>query len=306
MYPAVFDKESDSLSWEEIKGLFKDCGALFTYKVNLAVLKATDNMVLSTFIGLAVVGLYSNYLMIYTTIKSFLNHFYTATKASMGNLYAVSDVSKQYEFFKIMNYITLLFYGTACVGIAVVADELLKCWIGSDYVIVQPFAILIGIELLFSGLKTNLGQVRDISGAFRQAWFRPILGIILNLGISIMLVQKCGIYGVIIGTISADILTNFMVDPTIIHKYSFKNYKPVSDYYKKNLGYLVLLFSIEVADMFLCSVILPGHGWLSVMVHAFICGISVPGVFLLVYWKSSECIYLRNKLTTIVRKVNAN
>jgi O-antigen/teichoic acid export membrane protein len=271
MYPEVFEKEPDSISKAEIKDLFKDCMALLVYKVNWVVLKATDNIVLSMFIGLSAVGIYSNYLMIYSVINNLLNWFYSATKASMGNLYAVSDVSKQYQFFRIINYITFLIYGTACVGVAVVTDELLNSWIGSNYVIAQPLAILIGIEILFHGLKTNLGQVRNIS---------------------IALVQKCGIYGVIIGTICADIGANFMVDPVIIYKHSFQNYRPVSDYYKQNLGYFVLLAAVGAADMFLCKAILPGHGWISVTVHILICSCSVPGMFLLVYRNTAECKYL--------------
>jgi O-antigen/teichoic acid export membrane protein len=296
MYPEVFEKEPDSISKAEIKDLFKDCMALLVYKVNWVVLKATDNIVLSMFIGLSVVGIYSNYLMIYSVINNLLDWFYSATKASMGNLYAVSDVSKQYRFFRIINYITFLIYGTVCVGVAVVADELLNCWIGSDYVIAQPLAILIGIEILFHGLKTNLGQVRNISGVFRQAWFCPALGILINLGVSIALVQKCGIYGVIIGTICADIGANFMVDPAVIYKHSFHNYRPVSDYYKQNSGYFVLLAAVGAADMFLCKAILPGHGWISVTVHILICSCSVPGMFLLVYRNTAECKYLKTIL----------
>lgn len=301
-YPEVFTKEKESISKEEVKGLFKDCGALFVYKVNGVVLKATDNMVLSTFIGLAIVGLYSNYLLFYTTIKTLLNRVYTATKASMGNLFAVSSVEKKYQFFEIMNFVTIILYGTASVGVAVVANELIHCWIGDGYMIAQPLSVLIGIEILFVGLKTNLGQVRNISGAFRQMWFRPVLGIIINLGVSVAMVQKFGIYGVIIGTITADLLTNFMVDPSVIHKYSFQNYKPVSAYYKKNIIYILILFAVGTVDMLLCAVVLPGRGWLSVILHMVICGVSVPGIFVLLYWKTRECQYLVQKAVGIFGK----
>lgn len=294
-YPYVFIKNKDSISKEEMKELFKDCAALFVYKVNGVVLKATDNMILSTFIGLNIVGLYSNYLMLYTTIKAFLNRFYDATKASMGNLYAVSNIEKQYNFFEIMNFITIIFYGTACIGVSVTADELINCWIGNDYVIAQPFSTLMGIEILFWGLKTNLGQVRNVSGVFRQMWFRPLLGIIINLGVSVIMVQTIGIYGVLIGTIVADVLTNFIFDPFIIYKYSFENYQSVSAYYKKNFGYIMLLAIVWGADMLLCSVVLLGYGWISVIVHIVICGISVPCVFILLYWRKPECQYIVQK-----------
>ncbi|MCR5450830.1 MAG: hypothetical protein K6F23_15695 [Solobacterium sp.] len=301
MYPQFFKHEDDDLSKEEIMDMMKDCGALFVYKVNNVVVKATDNTVISAFIGLATVGMYSNYLLFYTTIRSLFDKVYTAIKASMGNLFATESIDKKYAFFKIMNFMAIVLFGTAGVGVAVCADELITVWVGGDYVIPQPFAILIGTEILFHGLKINLGQIRNVSGVFRQMWFRPVLGVIINLGVSITLVQIYGIYGVIIGTITADILTNFMVDPSVIHKYSFNNYRPVSDYYKTNLKYLAILTAVCTADFFICRTFLAGYGWLSVIVHVIIVGCSVPLCFILLYRNANECQYL---IRTIRRVLN--
>ena len=301
--PEFFMSEDESLKKEEIVSLFKDCGALFVYKLNGAVLKATDNLVLSSFIGLSIVGIYSNYLLCYSIIKSTLNQVYNAVKASMGNLFATETVEKKYGFFQIMNYLTIILYGTAAVGISVCSNELLLVWIGKEYVIAQPFPILIGIEILFTGLKMNLNQIRNISGAFRQMWFRPVLGVIINLGVSIWLVQICGIYGVIIGTITADLLTNFVVDPKIIHKYSFENYRPVSEYYKKNVGYILVLAAICGVDFWLCSIILTEHGWISVVFHILVVAVTVPATFVLTFHNMSECRYLINVVRRFTKKL---
>ena len=296
LFPKLFIKEKDSLSWAEIKNLIKDCGALFVYKVNGVVIKASNNLILSAFIGLSIVGLYSNYLLFYMTIRTVFAQLYKAVKASMGNLYATSNVEQQYFFFEITNYITAILYGTAAVGIAVVADELISVWIGNDFIIARPFALLIGIEIFFVGINSNLGQIRSITGVFRQMWYRPLMGIVINLVVSIVLVQFIGIYGVIIGTISAQILTNFMIDPSVIHKHAFQNYKPVSKYYVKNITYMMVLLVVGFFDWWLCSVLLPGKGWISVVLHSAICAITVPAVFLLVYWKKPELQYFVRKI----------
>lgn len=197
----------------------------------------------------------------------------------------------------------MILYGTACVGVIVVGDEFIRRWIGGDYVIPMPFAALFGTEILFLGIKMNLMQMRNISGAFRQMWFRPVLGIIVNLGSSVILVQIIGIYGVILGTIIADITTNFLVDPFIIYKYSLEGYRPVSAFYKKNGVYMLVLAAICAADYLICPLLLPGRGWLSVILHALICGITVPAGFMLVFCKTHEARYclsmvrrLKNKL----------
>ena len=304
-YPEVFRKEEDRISKDEIVGLLKDCAALFVYKLNAVVLKATDNIVLSTFIGITIVGVYSNYLLFFNTLRSLLLKFYTAVKASAGNLFAVADLKAKYQFFQVMNYITVIIYGTAGVGLAVCSNELVDTWIGPDYIIPQPFAILIGIELLFYGLMNNLGQIRNISGVFRQMWYRPLLGTIINLVVSVILVQSYGICGVILGTIISTICSNFIVDPQVIHKYSFNNYRPVSEYYKKNLQYIIVLALGGAFDMWLCSIFLAGRGWLSVIVHALVVSVTIPAIFVILYRKSVEYNYIKGIAMRVLGKARA-
>lgn len=293
-YPEYFIKERDKLSREEVRDLFKDCGALFIYKINGTVLKASDNIVLGAFAGLTVVGLYSNYLMIYTSLRSFLIRFYTAVKASTGNLFATEGAEKKYRFFETMNYITIILYGTAAVGVSVCANEFIQIWVGVEYVIPQPFPILIGIEILISGLKQNLSQIRTVTGAFRQMWYRPLIGVIINIVVSIALVQVWGIYGVIVGTIVADLSTSFVVDPPVIHRICFDNYKPVSQYYIRNLLYIFLLALVCVGNLYLSGVLLTGHEWISVICHAVIVCVTVPAYFIGLFWNTKECKYLRD------------
>ena len=303
-YPQFFTAEEGKMEKEEIKGLFKDCGAVFVYKLNNVVVKATDNMVISSFIGLVTVGLYSNYLLLYTTINRFFDRAYSAVKASMGNLFAVESLEKKYKFFQVMNYLSILLHGTAGIGLAVCGDELINVWVGSDYVIGQPFAVLIGIEIVFHGIKVNLAQIRNVSGAFRQMWFRPVIGVIINLGVSIALVQVIGIYGVIVGTITADILANFMVDPRVIYKHSFEGFRPVSEYYIKNVLYILILFVLGTIDYFICNSFFTGHGWWSVIVHIMIVGLSVPSALLLIFHRSHECKYVLSLAKKGIKKLS--
>lgn len=299
MFPTAFISEKESISKEERNGIFKDCGALFTFRISRVVLKSTDNLVISSIIGLAAVGLYSNYLLFYATIHNFLDQIYRSVKASMGNLYAKEGLGKNYFIFEVMNFVTIILNGIACIGIAICANEIITLWLGERYIIPQPFPILLGIEILFNGLKVNLLQVRNISGAFRQVWKRPILGCIINLAVSIILCKYIGIIGVVIGTITADVLTNFMVDPRIIHKYSFKNYKPVSYYYKKNCLFLLILALIYIFDFYICKSVKMSNDYIALVVHITIIVVTVPVVYIGLYWKSPVCQYLVKKINFV-------
>ena len=302
-YPLVFAKTSDRLSAAEIKDMFKDLGALSLGQIQYVVIKATDNLVLSAFIGLMIVGLYSNYLMIFNTIKTILNKIFSATRSSMGNLFTSDDVEKEYRIFSVMNFLTVFFYGTAAIGLAVVADELMLVWIGEEYIIPFPFTILMGIEILNVGMKNIISQVGDVAGVFRQMWYRPLIAIVLNITISVSLVQVCGIYGVLIGTIVSDLVVSLSINPIVIHKYAFHGRKPVSKYFLKNLTYFGVICLVGLCDWLLCHSMLVGVGWFSVIIHMMICGCSLPLVMVILFWRTEECGYIRQLMVKLIRKL---
>lgn len=302
-YPDVFEKTSENISKDEVKGLFKDLGALFIFKANSVVVKATDNIVLSAFIGIDIVGQYSNYALFFSSIIVFLNKIYSSVDASIGNLFVTENTEKKYRFFQIMNYLTVIIFGTAAVGIAVCSDELITAWIGKDYVIPGQFAVLIGIELLLHGLKQNLTQIRNASGVFRQMWYRPFIGIVVNIGVSIWLVGIIGIHGVILGTIASDLLSNMLFDPSIVYKYSFEGIRKVKDYYLRNIIYFGVLTAIFVLDRFVCNAFVVNKGWISVAVHASLCGVSVPLIFSVVFCKTDENRYFLQLIKDICHKM---
>ena len=302
-FPQYFVPEPDNVDKKEVREMLKDCGALFTYKVNEVVLKATDNLVLSKFIGLAMVGQYSNYLLLYTMSTRVFNQVYSAVSASTGNLFATEGNEKTYSFFRSLLFLTFVFYGTGAAGIVVCADELIRNWLTNDYVILQPFSMLIGMELLLTGLANHLAQTRTSSGIFQKMWYRPLIGIAVNIAVSIVMVQVCGIYGVIIGTLVSHLSTTFAIDPYIVYKYTFQNYKPVSEYYKYSLMCFAVLAAVCAADYFICQSVFVGYGWLSLFAHILITGASVPLAFYAVFRKTEECKYLVRIATNIANKI---
>ncbi len=301
-YPQYFMREDNNLSKYEVRDIFKDCSALLVYKVNNAVMQATDNLVLSSFIGLVTVGLYSNYLLVFMAIRQFLRKTFDAFKASMGDLFVSDDIDKKYFFFEITNYITALLYGIASITFAIEINEFIVCWIGEKYILPQPLPILMGLELLLTGLKLNLAQIREVSGVFRQMWIRPIWGSFLNVLFSILLVNSLNVSGVVIGTIIAAIFANLSIDPYIIHKHSFKGLKSVGRYYKSQITYTIVLLLIGSVAFYLCSNIYTGRGYMSMIIHTFICIFITVVLMLLLFWKSRECEYVRMKTIILFTK----
>lgn len=292
MFPFIKAFPKETIDNKESKSIFKDCGALFIYKINNVVVKSTDNIVLSTFIGLDAVALYANYYIFYTTITSLFNKIYNSVGHSIGNLHTEHDLKREYRVFEATMLIAALLGGTTFVGISVVSNEFIQCWIGKDWVIAQPFAILMGLEIFTSSFKYAIAKYRNVYGLFRQGWLRPLFSMIINLIVSIILVRPLGIVGVLIGTLVADWLTFIWYDPLVLHKYGFNNEFPIKKYYFKFIKYFLAVCAIGIADYYVCSYLRFDSKWISLIVHAIICGITTPATLILVSIHTPESKYV--------------
>ena len=303
LYPYINEETEDRVEKKEVWEIIKDCSALFLYKLHNVVGKTIDNIVLSAFIGLDIVGVYSNYFIFYTTIRALFMKIFGAVSHSLGNLHTTKDVEHEYSIFEVVMLISAVLGGTAAVGIFAVADEFVLRWIGAEWVLPQPFSFLMGLELYTLAIRTALGKYRSSMGLFQQGKFRPLAGMLINLVVSILLVNVWGICGVLVGTIACDWLTFMWYDPIIIHKYGFNNYQSVFRYYKKFLLYFGTSSVIGVADYFFCGYVLTGYGWFSIIFHAVVVGITVPAGLILVSFRTTEGKYLRGLLGRSMRKI---
>lgn len=303
MFPYISKPPKEKIDSSESKGIFKDCGALFIYKLNNVVVKSTDNIVLSTFIGLDAVALYANYYIFYTTITSFFNKVYNSVGHSIGNLHTVHDPKREYRVFETTMLISAVLGGTVFTCIFAVSNEFINSWIGEEWIIPQPFALLMGLEIYTSSFKYAIAKYRNVYGLFRQGWMRPLLSMIINLVLSLILVNPLGIVGVLIGTLAADWLTFVWYDPLVVHRYGFGGEFPISRYFLKFAKYTVTVGAVGVLDYYFCTNFLTGMKWFSVIIHGLICGISTPAAILLVSLHTPESKYVLDLLSKPFRKI---
>ncbi len=302
MFPYVNEKTTDKISSEEVKNLFKDCGALMLYSVNSVVVKATDNIVLSVFLGLDAVGLYSNYYIFYTTVRMVFGKVFDSVSHSLGDLHASKDTKHEYLIFKTVILIAAILGATAFAGIFAVADEFINQWIGSDWIIPQPLALLMGLELYTTAFRMAISKFRSAMGLFQEAKFRPVAGMIINIVVSVALVNVWGICGVLVGTIASDWLTFMWFDPLIIHKYGLKKQFPVWKYYIKFVLFFFVACVASALSFFACKYVAVGMGWFSIVLHAIMCVIIVVALFALATFKLEEGKYIVKFVQKIFRR----
>ena len=94
IYPWIKDKKAIKVSDTEKKIIFSNVKSLVLYKLGSVILNGTDNIILSYFVNITIVGLCSNYTLLVSTATSLLSHFHNSFTAGIGNLNVSDDNNK--------------------------------------------------------------------------------------------------------------------------------------------------------------------------------------------------------------------
>ena len=296
LYPFIKNKTDEKLEKEDMEGIKKNVSSLFIYKVGTVIMNGTDNIIISKFIGLIIVGFYSNYVLIINSITTVLNQIFNAITSSIGNLVVTTNKKRSKEVYDNLNFANFWLYALFGVCIIVLINPFINIWIGKKYVMGFSIVFLLVLNFYVLGMQSVTNSFRNAYGLFWIAKYRPIIMVIINIVISVVLVQFIGIEGVLIGTLVSRLVTTAWLDPYIVHKYGFE-ISPKS-YYIDYLKYLVIFIAISIIFNYFVSMITINNIFILILI-AILVVISVNVILVLLFFKTSEFNYFYDKIKKI-------
>lgn len=299
-YNEIDFKCKEKLDKKDFKQIITNVKAMFLHKIGDYCINGTDNIIISSFIGINTVGIYSNYLTIINMLNTFINLIYNGMTASLGNLVVTENREKQYEVFKQIDFIGFLIYSICTIGLLNLINPFITLWVGEDYILSMDIVIAIIINFFITGMRIPATTIKNAAGLYKQDRFTPIMQSVINLVFSIIFVKWFGLLGVILGTIISGIAIPCWQRPYIIYRYIFKrNVREYAFIYMKYL--IVLLFSAIVTTILFRWISLEINiitfllmGILCVLIH-----FSVIWIF---YRKDSEMKYTLDLTKNIIKK----
>lgn len=299
LYPYIKEKNNETISEEDKKEISTNVKALLIYKVGNVITSGTDNIVISKYIGLVAVGIFSNYILIVNSLNNILNQLFNAITSSIGNL-VVTNNERSKNIFEKLNFFNFYIYSLCSICLFVLINPFMYIWLGNDYVLSFYVSLCLSINFYIAGMQAVTNSFRSAYGLFYKARFRPLVMVIINIVVSVILVQFLGIPGVLIGTIVSRLLTTAWLDPYIIYKYGFK--ESVLEYYKKYIYYLIIsiisgAIIYSITSLFIGNTII---GWLLAAITTFILYNLI--IFML-FRKTEEFRYFLDKVTSILKKL---
>lgn len=219
---------------------------LFFHKIGNLAVNQTDNIIISYFCTLTDVGIYGNYILVFNLITGIFEQAFFSITASIGNLIIKKGEKETFKIWKEL-YIIIISVATICCYLFYkLVNKFITLWVGDIYLLSELIVFAIALNIMFKIIKQPIDRFKEAFGIFwdKQA---PFVEAIINLVISVILVRKIGILGVVIGTIISNIIIIVIWKPYIVFKYGFK--EKFVEYIKINLPILVLsVLSICVSN----------------------------------------------------------
>lgn len=289
---AFLRASSGAVSAEDKAFIAKNVQALFIHRFGGVVINGTDNIVISTFVGLTQVGLYSNYLLILNAISVIVNQIFTGIAASVGNLGTTEDKTRFYEVYRIGLYLNALLFGSITVVLWFVINDFIMVWIGPSFSLDRPVVTLILVNFFINGMRRITATYRDAQGLYWYDRYKPIIESVINLTVSIVLARRIGMAGVFIGTLVSLVTTSFWVEPYVLFKYGFG--RKLGAYFMPFFFYCaVSIASFAVVALVNCA-IPAATTYLAVALKALGYTVATVSVFVLLTIKTKEFAAVRD------------
>lgn len=218
-------------------GFLKQVKDLIFHKINGLVGSNIDVLIISKFLGLASVAIYSTYNYIINMLKTIFGKISASILAIVGNSIAESK-ENSHKLFLELN--TLLFFIATiiCIPLFCVLNSFINIWyegeIKTSFFIAFAFVIYLFVFII----KLSITTFVTAGGLFKETKICAITDTITNLILSFVLVWKLGIAGVVIATTISVFVTEFCMKNYVIHKYIFE--KNFAQFYIKNIKFFIV------------------------------------------------------------------
>ena len=254
------EKIEDELKNEVVKNV----KAMFLHKIGDVIFGTVDSIVISTIIGVVVLGYYSNYQTILLSMNEVLKLFIIPLTTIIGHMGVIATNKEKKDYFKFFYSINFILVIVFYLGYFSVCSDLVTLLFGEGLELDTNIIIVMTITYYIQFMRQSASVFKDSFGLFYKDRYIAIIAAIVNAGLSIGLAFAFGIYGVLIATIVVDILMYHIVEPLVLFKYGFED-KPFKYYI---LNYSLIAFFI--GEVFLFNTIHLSFD--SVFVHLLVSG----------------------------------
>lgn len=288
-YSYIKERNTDKLDSDIVGEIIKKVKSMFFHKIGDIVVLGTSNIIISTFLGVSMVGVYSNYTLITNALNNLLSQMYGSIVSSVGNLLTENNSKKAYKIYLKMSfinkYIAILF---SAMFICLI-EPFITIWVGEQFLLSKLTIVLITLNFYIHNLRNTMNTYKSAAGIFYEDRFVPIIIALVDIILSVVLVNVIGINGVFIGIIIATLIYHVYDYPKYVYNKIFERLG--REYIKQVIQELFLFLIIVVSSFILINFVNFDNIILNLFVRALLCFTFVNIMMIIIFRKKFRYIF---------------
>ncbi|MCT0025106.1 lipopolysaccharide biosynthesis protein [Weissella confusa] len=221
--PEIVSGTTSHITQEQIKQIKANVFGNFLLRLSGVVVTSTDSLLISAFVGLSQVGIYSNYLILTNFLQKVIVQVLGSLTGNIG-VFATKNTGVEGErLFQRLQFFNYLVLNIAVFAIIGAINPFIGLWIGQRYTLDNWTLILIGISFYVMNYRALGWSFTAAYGLADKMKKTAVMEMMANIifSLTFLVVFKLGLKGVILGTIFSTLLTVAWQNPVVIYKYAF-------------------------------------------------------------------------------------
>jgi len=152
----------------------KNVKAMFMHKIGGTLVNTIDSLIISAFIGVLILGKYTNYTSIMTGLMGILTLFFTPLTSVIGHMCVEEDygaIKKYYNFFYAFNFIIGCVFFLGYYGII---DNLVTILFGEGLEMEKSVSFVITLNYFVQFMRQATELFKDATGTFYYDRWKPL------------------------------------------------------------------------------------------------------------------------------------
>lgn len=294
MYPCLkLPLKGRTLPKEEMKKIKKNTLAMIYHKAGMILVTGTDNLLISKFVGVSAVGLYSNYVMILNALTGILIHIFSSITAGVGNFVVTETEERKKTLFDKVYFLTFWIYGFCSVCVFCLCNDFIEIWVGKGFHLDNSLILVMVVNYYLTGIRKPVLTFRDAFGLFWQDRYKALVEAVVNLLASILLAKYFEMFGVLLGTTISTVFVCLWVEPLILFQHGIKGGK-IGNYFLKFGIYGVITLAAGIASYVIGQHLAAGQmAIVRLLIKGTICAVVTGSVFWVTTFKMKEFSYVK-------------
>lgn len=285
LFPFLREKCTAKLCDTEKTEIGNNVKAMLMHKIGNVAVNNTDNLLISSLVGVISAGVYSNYYLVIGSIRQILDQAFQGIAASVGNLGVTENSEKKNRIFLQTFFIGQWMYGIAGICLYEMLNPFIEMAFGKQYLFKEDIVLILCINFFITGTRRAVLIFKESMGLFWYDRYKAIVEAVLNLAISIFLTKRLGIAGIFIGTFMSSVMTSIWIEPYVLYKHSFHK-NPVR-FFMRYAGNMLIMAVVWSCTHY-CSRVITAEPLLKLIFRGGVCA-CVPNILMwLIYRRTSE------------------